>query len=350
MQNELAGHRLNRSSSAFEKVFREAKDRIIIASFASLISRMQQVANTAERHGRKIAFAGTSMVDNAKIARKLGYLNIKDELVVPIEQALNMAKSKVVIMCTGSQGEPTSILGRLAVGKNRQFDVVPGDTIVLSSHPIPGNEESVSRTINKLFERGANVIYEAIADVHVSGHASQEEMKLLLHLTKPKFFIPVHGELRHLKQHALIAQEVGVPAENIEVILNGQAIELTPHRLKRSNNVPASYVFVDGSNVGDISRDIMREREMMSQEGVVSINLTLTKDGDIIGKPNITTSGFLMSQDEAEFKSLARTKIEDAVLYANGNLQKDVEKAVRNVIYSETRRRPLVVVSVTDLE
>jgi ribonuclease J len=270
-------------------------------------------------------------------------------LVIPIEQALNMPKSKVVIMCTGSQGEPTSILGRLAMGKNRQFDVIPGDTIVLSSHPIPGNEESVSRTINKLFERGANVIYEAIAAVHVSGHASQEEMKLLLHLTKPKFFIPIHGELKHLKQHARIAQEVGVPAENIEVIQNGQALELTPHRLKRAFNVPAGYVFVDGSNVGDISPDIMREREMMSQEGVVLINLTLTKDGDIVGIPNIVTGGFLMTRDEEEFKSLTRSKIEDAVLYANGHLQKDVEKAVRNVIYTETRRRPLVVVSVNEI-
>ena len=334
---------------AFDKVFREASDRIIIASFASLISRMQQVANTAERYGRKLAFAGTSMIDNAKIARKLGYLNVKDDLIVPVEQALNMPKSKVVIMVTGSQGEPTSILGRLATGKNRQFDVVPGDTIVLSSHPIPGNEESVSRTINKLFERGANVIYEAIAPVHVSGHASQEEMKMLLHLTKPKFFIPIHGELRHLKQHARIAQQVGIPAENIEVILNGQAIEVTQHRLRRAFNVPAGIVFVDGSNVGDISPDIMREREMMSQEGVVLINLTLTKDGDIVGEPGVATSGFLMSQDQEELKTLTRTKIEDAVLYANGHLQKDVEKAVRNVIYAETRRKPLVVVSVNEV-
>ena len=261
-----------------------------------------------------------------------------------------MPKSKVVIMCTGSQGEPTSILGRLAVGKNRQFDVIPGDTIVLSSHPIPGNEESVSRTINKLFERGANVIYEAIAPVHVSGHASQEEMKLLLHLTKPKFFIPIHGELKHLKQHSLIAQEVGIPADNIEVILNGQTLELLPHRLKRGNNVPASYIFVDGSNVGGIIPDIMREREMMSQEGVVIVNLVLTKGGDIVGTPNITSSGFLMAKDEEEFISITRTKIEDAVLYANGHLQKDVEKAVRNVIYSETRRKPFVVVSVSELE
>ena len=336
--------------SAFDKVFQDAKERIIIASFASLISRMQQVANTAERYGRKLAFAGMSMVDNAKIARSLKYLNVDDSLLVPVEQALNMPKSKVVIMCTGSQGEPTSILGRLAVGKNRQFDVIPGDTIVLSSHPIPGNEESVSRTINKLFERGANVIYEAIAPVHVSGHASQEEMKLLMHLTKPKFFIPIHGELKHLKQHARIAQEVGIPANNIEVILNGQTLELSPHRIKRSNNVPSSYIFVDGSNVGDISPDIMREREMMSQEGVVVINLALSKDGDIIGAPNITTSGFLMSNDEEELLSITRTKIEDAVLYANGRLQKDVEKAVRNVIYSETRRKPLVLVSVNELE
>ena len=334
---------------AFDKVFREAKERIIIASFASLISRMQQVAQAAERYDRKVAFAGTSMVDNAKIARKLGYLKVKDEMIVPIEQALNMPKSKVVIMCTGSQGEPTSILGRLAAGKNRQFDVIPGDTIVLSSHPIPGNEESVSRTINKLFERGANVIYEAIAPVHVSGHASQEEMKLLLHLTKPKFFIPIHGELRHLKQHSRIAQDVGIPAENIGVILNGQAIELTENRMKRGNNVPASYIFVDGSNVGDISPDIIREREMMSQEGVIVVGLSLNKDGDIIGTPEITTSGFLMSTDEEELKSLTRTKIEDAVLYANGKLAKDVEKAVRNVIYSETRRKPLVVVSVNEL-
>ena len=335
---------------ALDKVFREAKGRIIIASFASLISRMQQVANTAIRYDRKLAFAGTSMVDNAKIARKLKYLNVSDDLIIPVEQALNMPKSKVVIMCTGSQGEPTSILGRLAVGKNRQFDVIPGDTIVLSSHPIPGNEESVSRTINKLFERGANVIYEAIAPVHVSGHASQEEMKLLLHLTKPKFFIPIHGELKHLKQHSLIAQEVGIPADNIEVILNGQTLELLPHRLKRGNNIPASYIFVDGSNVGGIIPDIMREREMMSQEGVVIVNLVLTKGGDIVGTPNITSSGFLMAKDEEEFISINRTKIEDAVLYANGHLQKDVEKAVRNVIYSETRRKPFVVVSVSELE
>ncbi|MBN2500127.1 MAG: ribonuclease J, partial [Anaerolineales bacterium] len=175
---------------AFDAVFREANDRIIIASFASLVSRMQQVTNAAVRHGRKLAFAGLSMVENAKIARNLGYLEIPDDVLVPIDQALKMKSNQVVLMCTGTQGEPTSIMGRLSKGTNRQFDLLPSDTVILSSHPIPGNEESINRTINRLLRRGAKVIYESIAPVHVSGHASQEEMKLLLNLVRPKFFIP----------------------------------------------------------------------------------------------------------------------------------------------------------------
>ncbi len=174
---------------------------------------MQQVANAAMKANRRLAFVGTSMVENARIARKLGYLDIPEELVVTIDQALRMSPKDITLMTTGTQGEPTSILGRLSTGTNRQFDIIQGDTVVFSSHPIPGNEESVHRTINRLFRRGANVIYELIAPVHVSGHARQEEMKLLLHLVKPKYFVPIHGELRHLKQHAVLAQEVGVPGK-----------------------------------------------------------------------------------------------------------------------------------------
>ena len=188
---------------AFDQVFRTAPGRIIIATFASVISRMQQAANAAVNHHRKLAFVGTSMTENARMARKLGYLDLPDDLLVSVDQAMRMKPSEVVLMCTGSQGEPSSILGRLSTGTNRQFDLAAGDTVVLSSHPIPGNEESVHRTINRLFRRGANVIYDAIAPVHVSGHASQEEMKLLLNLVKPKYFIPIHGELRHLHIHAL---------------------------------------------------------------------------------------------------------------------------------------------------
>lgn len=333
--------------AAFDQVFREAPDRIIIASFASLISRMQQVANAAQRYGRKMAFVGTSMHDNARMARKLGYLDIPDSLLVTIEQARTMPGKDVVIMCTGSQGEPTSILGRLSTGTNRLFDLLPGDTIVLSSHPIPGNEENVYRTINRLFERGANVIYEAIAPVHVSGHASQEEMKLLIHLTRPKYFIPIHGELRQLKQHALLARQVGVPEENITVVQNGQVVEVSEEKMELTDRVPASYVFVDGSGVGDVDPDIMREREELSRDGIVLVNLTLdTVTAKLRHEPDIITRGFIMTRDSDEVLAQARRKVIEAVQHANGNLQKDVESAVSNYLFTETRRRPIVFVTV----
>ncbi|HEY9086900.1 MAG TPA: ribonuclease J [Anaerolineaceae bacterium] len=333
--------------AAFDKVFREAQDRIIIASFASLISRMQQVANAAQRYGRKLAFVGTSMQDNVKMATKLGYLDIPENLVISIEQARTMPGREVAIMCTGSQGEPTSILGRLSVGRNRLFDLQPGDTVVLSSHPIPGNEENVYRTINRLFERGANVIYESIAPVHVSGHASQEEMKLLIHLTRPKFFIPVHGELRQLKQHALLARQLGIPEENIAVVENGQVIELTADSMKLGERVPASMVFVDGSGVGDVGPDVMREREELSRDGIVLVNLSLDPvTHRLRQEPEIMTRGFMVKGESDEVLAQARRKIIESVNSANGNLQQDVEQAVKNVLFSETRRRPMVFVTV----
>lgn len=332
---------------AFNKVFRDATGRIIIASFASLISRMQQVANAARQHGRKMAFAGPSMLDNMKIARKLGFLDIDDTLVVPVEVALTMKDREVVIMCTGSQGEPTSILGRLSTGTNRLFDIKSGDTVVLSSHPIPGNEENVYRTINRLFERQANVIYEAIAPVHVSGHASQEEMKLLLHLTRPKFFIPVHGELRQLKQHAKLAKEVGIPEENIAVVENGQIIELTSESMKLDGKIPNSYIFVDGSSVGDIEEGVMRERESLAQDGVVFVNVVLDRmSGRLFKEPDIHTKGFIGSKDAESMMEQVRKRVADVVPYSNGNVTQDVEWAVRDVLYAETHRKPSVFVSV----
>ncbi len=335
-------------NSAFEDVFNQAKGRIIIASFASLVSRMQQVANAALRHGRKLTFVGTSMIDNAKMARKLGYLEIPDNLMVPIDQAINLPSHEVVIMCTGSQGEPTSIMGRLSVGTNRLFDLREGDTVVLSSHPIPGNEENVYRTINRLFERGADVIYEAIAPVHVSGHASQEEMKLLIHLVKPKYFIPIHGEMRQLRQHAKLAQMVGIEAQNISVILNGQVVEFEDGNMRVLNaRVPASYVFVDGSGVGDVDPDVMREREALARDGIVMVNLTLDRTGHgLLSEPEIITRGFILPREADELIGQTRRKVTDTVSRANGNLKHDVEEIVRTYLYSETRRRPMVFVSI----
>ncbi len=333
---------------AFDNVFREASGRIIIASFASLVSRMQQVGNAAIRYHRKMAFAGISMLDNARIARKLGYLNLPDDLIVSLEEALHMKDSEVVIMCTGSQGEPTSILGRLSTGTHRLFDVKDGDTIVLSSHPIPGNEENVYHTINRLFERGANVIYEAIAPVHVSGHASQEEMKLLMHLTQPQYFIPIHGELRQLKQHAKLAVEIGIPEESIAVILNGQSVEFRDGKMRIAEKVPASYVYVDGSGVGDVSDAVMRDRELLSEEGLVIVNLDMDKYTDQPrSDPEIITRGFIANQECGDLMAGLRHRVTESASKANGRLQKDVEQAVENYLYSETRRRPMVLVNIT---
>ena len=332
--------------AAFEEVFAKARGRIIIASFASLVSRMQQVANAAHRHGRKLTFVGTSMIDNAKMARKLGYLEIPDNLLVPIDQALSLPEDEVVIMCTGSQGEPTSILGRLSVGENRLFDLKEGDTVVLSSHPIPGNEENVYRTINRLFQRGANVLYEGIAAVHVSGHASQEEMKLMINLVRPKFFIPIHGELRQLKQHALLGTQLGIPTENIRVVENGQVIELSEAGLRLAERVPGGYVFVDGSGVGDVTPALMRERESLANDGVMFVHLVLdARSGRLLDAPEIVTRGFMLNADLEDLLEQARQRVEQAVESANGSLEKDVEKAVRTFFYNELQRAPMIFVS-----
>jgi ribonuclease J len=335
---------------ALDQVFNNAKARIIVASFASLISRMQQVVNAAQRHNRKVAFVGTSMVENAKMASRLGYLKIPKGLQVNIDQALKMDPSQVVLMSTGTQGEPSSILGRLSTGTNRQFDVIPGDTIVLSSHPIPGNEESIYRTINRLFRRGANVIYEPIAPVHVSGHASQEEMKLLIHLVKPKYFIPVHGEIRHLKQHATIAQEVGLPEENIAVIENGQIVEFENGIMNIGERIPGGYVFVDGSQVGDVGPSVVREREALAKDGIVVISLVLEKSsGRLIEEPEILTRGFVYKKDAKELLSLAKNRISDTIKRGNGNVQDDIEQTVKTFFYNETKRRPMVFVTINRL-
>ncbi|MDA1330529.1 MAG: ribonuclease J [Chloroflexi bacterium] len=332
---------------AFDEVFSEAKGRILVATFASLISRIQQVGNAAEKAGRKMAFVGMSMRENAKMARKLGYLNLPDELLVPIEEALKMKDHEVVLMCTGSQGEPSSIMGRLATGTNRQFDLKQGDTVVLSSHPIPGNEEGVYRTINRLFERGATVVYEPIKLVHVSGHASQEEMKFMLNLIKPKYLIPVHGELRHLHQHAVLAQEVGIKSEQIAVIQNGQAVEFQNGKMRLAERVPGGYVFVDGSGVGDIGPSVMREREALSKDGFILVNLFMDKNKRQLAQdPEIITRGFVYLRDSDSLMSDTRKQIERTLAQSNGNFKQDLESQLRNFFYNETKRRPMIFVMV----
>lgn len=330
----------------FDDAFSRARGRVIIGTFASLISRMAQVANAAQRHGRKMALVGTSMIENSKMARKLGYLDVPDDLIIPLEKALKMKPTKVVLMCTGTQGEPSSILGRLSTGSNRQFDLIPGDTVIMSSHPIPGNEEMVHRTINRLFQRGAEVIYDAIAPVHVSGHASQEEMKMMLQLVKPKHFIPIHGELRHLKQHAILAREIGLDSDHIAVVENGTVIEFKDGKMKIGDRIPGGYVFVDGTGVGDIGPTVMRERVSLARDGFVVVHLELDPNtGKLHGNPEIISKGFVFVRDAEELFEDARGQITSLAKDLSGDeLKASVEKKLAKFFYSETKRRPMVFV------
>jgi ribonuclease J len=333
---------------AFDKVLTEARGRVIIATFASLVSRIQQVADAAARHDRKMALAGPSMLDNVKIARKLGYMDIPDELLVPLDQALNMQDHKVVVMCTGSQGEPASIVGRLSTGTNRQFDLKPGDTVVLSSHPIPGNEETISKTINRLLRRGARVIYDGVLPVHVSGHASQEEQKLLMNLVKPKHFLPIHGELRQLTRHADLAVEVGISRENIIVVENGQIVELSGGTIKLGERIPGEYVFVDGESIGDIDNGVIREREMLARNGILLIDISLDKmTGRLLSAPEIITRGYVSPQDAETLIPEVRKRVMEIVNGGGLENQKDIVSAVKSYLYDAMKRRPMVFVTLS---
>ncbi len=333
---------------AFDKVFAEAKGRIIIATFASLISRVQQVADAALKSGRKMALAGPSMVDNVKIARKMKYLEIADDLIVPIEQALNMQDHKVVIMCTGSQGEPSSIVGRLSAGTNRQFDLKPNDTVVLSSHPIPGNEESIGKTINRILRRGATVIDDKVAPIHVSGHAAQEEQKLLLNLVRPKHFMPIHGELRMLKQHAKLAMQVGVEEENIIIVENGQVVELIGNKIQLGERIPGDYVFVDGESIGDIDHDIMKERGQLARNGILLIDISLDKhSGKLLHDPEILTRGFVTSEEAEKILPEVRKRVMQAVNGGGMSSEKDIINTIKSYLHQETKRRPMVFVTLS---
>jgi len=332
---------------AFDKVFQQAKGRIIIATFASLISRMQQAIDTAVRFHRKIAFVGLSMTENVRIAKELGYINFDDDLEVPLETALQLPDKQVLLLVTGSQGEPTSILGRLANGSNKRFDIKPGDTVVLSSHPIPGNEELVSRAINRLLEQGAEVVYEALAPVHVSGHASQEELKLMLHLVRPRYLIPIHGELRMLKQHARLGIEVGMDERQIAIVENGRVIEFAHGEMRLGERIPGGYVFVDGSGVGDVDRSVMREREMLSQDGIVLLNLMIDQRSGDLKDIEIISRGFMTPTESEELFNDLQARIGKLAKHANGRLQQDVSKLAKSYLYEETKRRPVVFVNVS---
>jgi ribonuclease J len=335
----------------FYQIMREAPGRLIIATFASLISRIQQVVNVAARNKRKVAVAGRAMVENTRMARELGYLDIPEDTHITLDEIQNVPAKEVVIMATGSQGEPMGVLNRLATGRHSSLRVREGDTVVLSSHTIPGNEETVHGVINHLFQRGADVYYDPVAQVHVSGHASQEEQKLLISMLRPRFFVPIHGELRHLTQHGKLAHELGIPQENIAVVENGYPLMFHDGQMEIGRRVPGGYVFVDGALVGETGPAVLRERDALGQSGFVTAVVRYNREtGRPVGAPRIVTRGFVFVPEAEDLLFQAERVIRSAASVRPGTPAGDVEErvelALSNFLYQETRRKPVVITAV----
>ncbi len=339
---------------AFDQIMRQAPGRVIVATFASQLNRFQQIIDISHRYNRKVAIAGRSLEQNFEIARRLGYLKVPKGAYVKLETAKKLPPQQVTLLITGSQGQPEAALARMATGRHRDLVLTPTDTVVISATPIPGNEEEVSRMINQLVERGVEVIYPPIAHVHVSGHASQEEMKLLLALVQPRFFVPVHGEARHLHLHARLAESMGLPPENIFRLKDGDILEITPEGCRVVDTAPGGYVFVDGSGVGDIGPAVIREREALGRDGVVAVVITVRKDGrEWVTGPQIVTSGVvykdqadttLQGAQEALTRALAQSKRSKAAL------SNAVREALNRYFYQTTRRNPVILPIVVEVD
>ena len=332
----------------FEHTFDEAKGRVIVASFASNVYRIQQVADVAVRHGRVLCFQGRSMEQVVQIAMKLGYLKIDPESIVKVEQLKRYRDEQVCVITTGSQGEPMSGLFRMA-NASHKLNIGKGDTVIISASAIPGNEKSISRVINHLFERGAMVVYDRMADVHVSGHACREELRLMLQLTKPRFFIPVHGEYRHLFMHAQLAEEMGVRPENIFVAECGNVIELTTKRGQMKESVQAGGVMVDG--IGNIDDIVLQDRRMLSQDGIVVAVLTIdVASGTLLAPPELVSRGFVyMSESEDLIKEAVAMLTEEAQKFAGAsrnersNIKNGIRSALKSFLRSKTQRTPMII-------
>lgn len=337
---------------AFDQIFREAPGRIIVATFASLLSRVQQVIHAAAEHDRVVALAGYSMIKTVEIARELGHLDVPKGLLVDLSEALRLPDRRVAIVTTGSQGQPEAALARMAEGTHRQIEIKPGDTIVLSSTPIPGNEEEVARVINKLIARGAEVIYPPLAPVHVSGHASQEEQKLMLALTRPRFFVPIHGELRHLHAHARVARQLGIPQENIFILQNGDVLELTRDTARVVEHIPNEEVFVDGTGVGDVGPAVLREREILAHEGfVLAIVPVSAATGEVVGRPELVSRGVVYLRENKELMDRAAERVQQALQTLSGRRESAIiqrtEETLGRFFYQEIKRKPMILAVVT---
>lgn len=334
----------------FEAIFADAPGRIIVATFASNIHRIQQIVNAAIKYGRKVCISGRSLANVVSVAVELGYLDIPKKTLIEVDKVDSYPADKVVIITTGTQGEPMSALTRMAAAEHKKLEIIPGDLVIISATPIPGNEKLVYKVINQLFQRGANVIYESLADVHVSGHACQEELKLIHTLVKPKFFIPVHGEFRHLKQHALLAESLGMPKENIFLVDIGTVLELTHNSCRVAGSVTAGRVLVDGLGVGDVGNIVLRDRKHLSQDGLIVVVVTISREtGCVIAGPDIISRGFVYVRESEGLIEQARQVVKetlDKCVQQNitdwATLKTNIRDELRNFLYERTKRNPMI--------
>ena len=336
------------------KIIAQAKGRVIIASFASHIHRMQQICDAAIANGRKVVVTGRSMIQNTDIARRLGYLNIPDEDIVDAYDLKGIPPEQVVIMCTGSQGEPLSALARIANGEHKTIDLEQGDTVIISATPVPGNEKAVTRVINSLAKIGADVYDKKRAMVHVSGHAGAEELKLVLSIVQPNAFMPVHGEATHLRAHAKLAEATGVPAENVFICENGEGLELSSRGVKRGETVQSGIVFVDGLSVGDTSQDVLDERNALGSQGFASVAAAISKRKDVVGEVQVEMHGITGGDDDYLVRE-ARSTVKNALKrqLGKGGGQKELKKAARDALLSllweRTKQRPMAIVNLLEV-
>ncbi len=337
--------------AALRDIFADADQRIIVASFASHIHRIQQVCDAAAASGRKVVVTGRSMINNTRIARQLGYLSISENDLVDAYDMGNLPAERVVVLSTGSQGEPLSALARMANHDHRTVTVESGDTVVISATPIPGNEKAVSRVINRLAKAGATIEHKGTAPVHVSGHAAAEELKLMLNLVKPTYFVPIHGESRHLKAHADLAMLTGVAEQNVFIMDNGDCLELTENSCKLAERVESGVVYVDGLSVGDIGQVVIRDRQLLARDGVATIIIAIDRvDGRPVGEPELVTRGIVLGGDDSVFleeararvaKTLAKTAREGATDHAV--IKNAVRESLSQFMWERTRSRPMIV-------
>ena len=357
--SEREGYTLSEKEvgKAIERVFGTAKKRIILATFASNIHRIQQVIDAAVKFDRKVILNGRSIINNAQVALDLGYLKMPEKTWIKLDEMKNYSPDKIAIITTGSQGEPMSSLARMAVNEHKDVQIEEGDTVVLSSRVIPGNEKAISRIINHLFRRGANVIYEDVSDIHVSGHASQEEQKLMMCLVRPKFFVPIHGEYRHLIYHARLAETLGISKDNIFILEDGDVLELNEDAAVKKDKVQAGRVFVDGKVIGDVGNIVLRDRMRLGTDGIIVVFVGIEKmTGKVVTGPDIVTRGFVFEEESQELIEEMKRVVSDLLGQLEQELMADwvlVKTKVRNTLkkylIKKMDRKPMIIPIIIEL-